>query len=65
MFWTVLGIIALVVGVLLWRDLTRRPDPTARPGRPSRTADGPRVAHERAWDGVRPQGSDHLGPGPL
>lgn len=62
MFWIVVGLVVLVLLGVLWRDLTRRPDPTALPSGPNRTADGENVAWERSWDGVRPQGSNYQGP---
>jgi hypothetical protein len=62
--WIVLGVVALVVLVVLYRDLTRRPDPTALP-EGVRGADGENVAWDRSWDGVRPQGINYQGPGPL
>ncbi|WP_392542047.1 hypothetical protein [Oryzobacter telluris] len=64
MVWIVLGVVALVVLVVLYRDLTRRPDPTALP-EGARVADGENVAWDRSWDGVRPQGINYQGPGPL
>lgn len=57
MFWIVAGVVALVLLGIVWRDLTRKPDPTALPNGPQRTPDGPNVAETRSWDGVPPSGT--------
>ena len=64
MFWIVVGVVALVLLGILWRDLTRKPDPTALPNGPQRTTDGENVAWERSWDGVPTQGTFFPGAGP-